>query len=236
MTYPGVLIVVDDLTFELRRSPRRSTLGVTVDRDGCLVLHAPSECPIARIEAFAREKQEWIYTKLAHREMLQRTPRQREFVPGEGFLYLGRSYRLRLVDDDELPVPLQLRHGWFTMRRSATPTGREHFIHWYRSHALAWIERRAAPLTIRIQARPTAIVVQSLGHRWGSCSPNGRVSFHWRTILLPGRIAEYVVAHELVHLHEHDHGTRFWERLERVMPDWQQRRTWLDHYGAEYDL
>src|SRR4051794_33833673 len=236
MIEPLTILVVDDLTFELRRSARRTTLGLTVDRDASLVLHAPADIPLEHIEGFARAKQEWVYTKLAHKRALQHPPRRRELIPGEGFLYIGRSYRLRIAEDDELSVPLLLRNGWFTLRRSAVEHGYEEFKRWYRAHALSWIEKRAGPLASRIEAQPTALTVRSLGHRWGSCSAAGRVSFHWRTILLPSRIAEYVIAHELVHLHERHHGAAFWERLERAMPDYQQRRDWLDAHGAEYDL
>ena len=71
-----------------------------------------------------------------------------------------------------------------------------------------------------------------LGFHWGSCSRSGRLNFHWRTILLPPRIIEYGVAHELVHLRELRHNLEFWRRLERVIPDFAARKQWLAENGG----
>jgi predicted metal-dependent hydrolase len=228
-------LTVDGLTFEVRRSARRATVGVTVDRGGELILHAPEDCPMERIEAFARQKQLWIYTKLAQKDRLTAPRRPKEYVPGEGFAYLGRHYRLRLVGDDAA-APLRLYRGWFELRRRDTSDGRKHFTRWYRQHALPWIERRVESLTPRVGQQPASVNVLSLGNRWGSCSPDGRLSFHWRTILLPPPFAEYVIAHELVHLREHQHTSDFWQLLERIMPDHRDRSRWLAERGAHYDL
>jgi predicted metal-dependent hydrolase len=66
------------------------------------------------------------------------------------------------------------------------------------------------------------VTVQDLGYRWGSCGKGGRLYFHWRTILLPPRIVDYVVVHELVHLLEPHHTPEFWQRVERAMPDYAE--------------
>ncbi|MCB9421742.1 MAG: M48 family metallopeptidase [Ardenticatenaceae bacterium] len=71
-------------------------------------------------------------------------------------------------------------------------------------------------------------------HAWGSCSPSGKLNFHWRTVCLPSRIIEYVVVHELVHLHEPNHGEGFWQRLRRAMPDYRERASWLAKQGSSY--
>ena len=72
--------------------------------------------------------------------------------------------------------------------------------------------------------------MHDLGYRWGSCG-NGVLKFHWRSILLPPGLAEYVVAHELVHLLHPHHGPTFWRALGRSMPDYEQRRTELRGLG-----
>jgi hypothetical protein len=97
-------------------------------------------------------------------------------------------------------------------------------VAWYTRHALPWLQRLVQRLERRVGASPTVIAVQDLGYRWGSCSSTGRVNFHWRTILLPPPLVEYVVAHELVHLLEPHHTERFWLHVERVIPDMRQRR------------
>ena len=75
--------------------------------------------------------------------------------------------------------------------------------------------------------------VQDLGYRWGSCGKGHRLYFHWKTILLPARIAEYVVVHEMAHLHEPHHTPEYWRRVERAMPDYERRKAWLAERGRD---
>jgi len=220
---------VDDLRFVLRRSARRKTMQITVERDGELVLSAPPEVDEAALRAFVLEKRFWIYTKLAEKDRLRRRLPRKQFVDGEGFLYLRRSHRLKLVDEQD--VPLKLTAGRFCLRRDALPAARERFIRWYCERAKAWLSSRVAEYQSRMEVSPAGVKVQDLGYRWGSCGKGNRVYFHWKTILLPRPIAEYVVVHELVHLHEAHHTPAFWKRVERAMPDYENRRRWLREQG-----
>lgn len=227
-------ITIDDLTFRLRRSSRRKTVGITVERDGSLVLAAPSDCPVERIEEIAREKQFWVYSKLAEKNLLFRPPSPKEYVSGENFYYLGRNHRLKVVPDSEQDQPLRLFRGQFLLRKSAVPEGERHFTRWYSEHGQPWIRRRVERLSPGLRIRPTTVEVKSLGYRWGSCSTRGGLNFHWRVVLLPPRIVDYVVAHELVHLEVPHHGPDFWQLLERILPDYAARREWLASEGVRY--
>lgn len=227
------LLTIDDLQFTIRRSARRKTMQITVERGGELALCAPSNVSEAKLRAFVREKRFWIYTKLAEKERLKRSVPTKEFVDGEGFLYLGRSYRLKLLDDQA--APLKLINGRFALRRDAARDGREHFVRWYSERARAWLAARVAEYTSRMEVAPAGVKVQDLGYRWGSCGKGNWLYFHWKTILLPARIAEYIVVHEIAHLHESHHTPDFWLRVERAMPDFTQRKAWLAEHGIEVE-
>jgi predicted metal-dependent hydrolase len=224
-------LTVDDLHFELRGSAQRRTLQVTVDRGGELILYVPPDCDSVVVEEFVREKRPWIYKKLAEKEALVRPASTKQYVNGEGFPYLGRSFRLLLVDDQAVPVKLDA--GRFKMRRSAAVDGRGHMVHWYTVHAQTWLAERADRLALRVGVNPSRVVVQDLGYRWGSCGKGETLYFHWRSILLPPPMVEYVIAHELVHLHEPHHTPEFWQRVERAMPDFSTRKQWLAEHGGE---
>lgn len=224
-------LTVDDLHFELRGSAQRRTLQVTVDRGGELVLHVPPGCDSTVVEEFVREKRPWIYRKLAEKEAIGRPTVAKHYVNGEGFLYLGRSFRLQLVDEQAVPVKLEA--GRFKMGRAVAADGRVHMVRWYTARAQRWLSDRADRLAPRIRVKPSKVVVQDLGYRWGSCGRGDKLYFHWRSILLPPAMVEYVIAHELVHLHEPHHTPEFWQRLERAMPDYAARKSWLAEHGAE---
>ncbi|MEE4680401.1 SprT family zinc-dependent metalloprotease [Pseudomonas alliivorans] len=227
------ILQVDDLLFSIRRSARRRTMEITVERSGDLVLSAPLEVGEAQLREFVLEKRFWIYTKMAEKERLQRQIPRKEFVGGEGFLYLGRSHRLKVVEEQN--VPLKLAGGRFCIRHDAIHTAREHFIRWYSARAKAWLSGRVADCQSRMEVRPAGVKVQDLGYRWGSCGKGDWLYFHWKAILLPTRIAEYVVVHEMAHLHEPHHTPAFWLRVERAMPDFAQRKTWLAEHGIDVE-
>ncbi len=70
--------------------------------------------------------------------------------------------------------------------------------------------------------------------RWGSCSSKGTISYNWRLILMPERIQNYVVVHELCHLLEMNHSPAFWKKVSEVLPDYQSSRKWLKEHGSQY--
>jgi len=233
------LLQVDDLRVEVRRSPNRRTVDLIVDRFGELVINVPNTLPTADVEAVVRKKQEWIYSKLYQKEIIQRPGEPKEYVTGEGFHYLGKKYRLKLFDpgarqrDDS---PLRLLNGRFWMVRSVAHKGRDHFVRWYTRQGVKWIMNTLDKLQGRVGATPRSISVRDLKFRWGSCNAYGDAYFHWRVMLLPPKIVRYLILHELVHLHEHNHSHTFYERLARVVPDYREIETWLKANGNQFAL
>ncbi|TBO34054.1 M48 family peptidase [Aquabacterium lacunae] len=226
-------LVADDLTFDVRLSAARRTLGITVGRMGDLVLSCPPGVPEAQLRDFVMRKRAWVYKQLARKEALQHVVPRKVFVDGEGLTYLGRTYRLRLIDGPAGPV--KLTGGRFVMPKATAIEGSTHMVRWYSERAKPWLESKVIAFADRMEAHPSGLNVQDLGYRWGSCGKGARLYFHWKTILLPARIAEYVVVHELAHLHEPHHTPEFWQRVERAMPDYTRRKAWLAEHGMSVE-
>lgn len=227
-------LTLGDLAFELRRRALRRSLEITVDRGGELVINAPEGCPTSAMEDFVREKRFWIYTKLAEKEALQHPTPRKQFVTGEGFPYLGRRYRLLLVGAQD--VPLKLEHGRFKLLRTEADRGRDHFIRWYCDTGCRWLKKRLPRFATRIGVPVRDIRVRDLGYRWGSCSKGGSVNFHWASLMFPPAIVDYVLVHKLVHLTEKHHTPAFWQRVERVLPDFESGRSgWRSEGMGRWD-
>jgi hypothetical protein len=235
----NALIRVDDLEIELRRSDRRKTVDLTVDRAGELVIAVPAAFSDARVEEIIRSRLEWIYQTLGNKRRVLHPKVGKEYVTGEGFHYLGRKYRLKLLraGDGALAGPsLQLKNGRFLMAEQAAPEGRQHFVRWYVQQATRRFAREVTALAPRVGVAPGPVRVMDLKNRWASCSKTGGLNFHWRAILLPIDRVRYLATHELVHLIEHSHSARFYEILGRVAPDYEDAERWLKENGDLYDL
>ncbi len=224
---------LDDLHFEVVRSDRRRTIGITVERDGELVMRAPTDCPTDRLAAYATEKRFWIFTKLAQKERLHAPRRTPQFVDGEGFHYLGRSHRLRLVDTAPHLPALRLDHGWFELQRDQVNDGPELFRRWYTARLATWAAPRTKPYIERLGLEVPEVAVTDLQFRWGSCSP-GRVNLNWKLAQLPPSAIDYVLVHEVAHLVHRHHTPDYWRLVERLQPDFARRKQWLAENGARF--
>jgi len=231
-------LAVDDLVFHVRRSSKRKTVGITIERDGSLVLRAPTDCSWETVEAAGREKSLWVHTKLAEREMLFRPRRQREFVTGESFYYLGRSYRLLIVrangEAADPSRPLCLHEGRFKLHAGALGEAIKHFRAWYTAHLTPWIKRRVDRFAPRVGVKPKRTLVQDLGYRWASCTPAGTLNFHWCVACLPPALIEYLVVHELAHQITPHHDDHFWSLVGRILPEYRRHRRLLAEEGGRY--
>ena len=102
----------------------------------------------------------------------------------------------------------------------------------YRKEARRRITERAAYFAEKMGVDYGRIAIKAAKTRWGSCSAQGNLNFHWKLILMPPAILDYVVVHELAHRIEMNHSPRFWTQVERILPDYRERRRWLKENGG----
>jgi hypothetical protein len=217
-------LLIDDLTFSVRWSRRRRTIGISVGPAGELRVAAPVGCSRRALEAAVRQRLDWVRKKVA--EQRARTAAQtRSYVDGELFPYLGGRYPLTLVDG--AAVALELRDGRFVLDRALAPEAAARLAGWYAARARTWIPARLDRLVEPGGPAPSAVQVRAMGRRWGSCTASGKISLHWQAILLPPAIIDYILVHELMHLRQLNHSKAFWDCVEKAMPDYAERRTWL---------
>jgi predicted metal-dependent hydrolase len=220
---------VGDLDIHVRVSDRRRTIRLTIERDATVTAVIPPATDEANLTKVITAKRPWLYAKLRERAALGEPRAPREYVTGEGFPYLGRSYRLLVVD--QAPRPVRLNRGRLELRRDSVNDAPRHLARWYRHVGEPWLRKRIVPWAVRMNAEVTALQVLPLGYRWGSCTRDGKVNIHWATMQLPPDLIDYVLVHELAHLRHPDHSSSFWHVVERAMPDYSSRRDRLLRLG-----
>lgn len=223
---------VGGLTFEVRRSLRRKTLGLTVDRGGELVIHAPENTAEHELTKWTRSKLLWAHRTLALKEALAPHVRAPEFVSGENFSYLGRNYRLKIVQGPAEPLRFDGKYFW--LATNARVEAETHFRHWYICTGRDWLSERTTALARKTGTTASRVEVRELGFRWGSCGKNGVLLFNWRLLQLPVRLIDYIIVHELVHLQEPRHSPEFWHAIDRALPAWRQLQEALRNDGARF--
>jgi predicted metal-dependent hydrolase len=216
---------------------RRKTLVVHVLEDGNVEVRAPRGLSQKHIVSFVEEKAAWIERTRAKQANKHRW--QTLIEPGASVWFLGQPRRLEvkpapstakeitpLILCDEESIILIARDPW------SLPTLSRHLNDWYREQAHAIFHERLLLVCQRfpgILAAPE-LRMRKMKRRWGSCSRSGRVTLNSELIKLPPTMIDYVIAHELCHLTEFNHGPKFYKLLEHVMPDWKQREQVLKQF------
>ena len=209
----------------IRVSQRARRVGLRVDPAGRKVeLILPRGVPASTGLRFLAAKREWIATRL------QALPRPVPFVDGAMVPVLGVPYRIRRELEPAGP-PVRIVDGEIRVRGDPVHLGhrvRDHLV----AAARAELTPRARRLAARIGREVARINVRDTKSRWGSCSGQGNLSFSWRLILAPEPVLDYVVAHEVAHLVEMNHGPRFWRLVESLAPGGAGARAWLKQHRA----
>src|SRR4030043_2229061 len=139
-------------------------LGISIERDGSVIVTAPQEATPEAIEKCVSSKRLWIHQKLAYKNKTNKEKIHRDFVNGQGFLYLGKSYRLRFLKDgnDDFTVKktkdadhLRFNHGYFELPESEQGRARDHFIGWYKRKKEEPLKKRVPRYDKRVGAEVT---------------------------------------------------------------------------------
>ena len=208
---------------------KRKTIALIVERDGSVTVRAPLKMSAKSIEEFVEKHSRWVQKKQA--ELQSIAPAQpRKFQAGEQFLYLGQAFPLEIVSGTKRALALD---GAFKLAATEHGNAERIFRNWYRKEAETIIAERVAFFAAKYQLKIGRIRITSARTRWGSCSSAGTLSFSWRLLMTPPEVIDYVVIHELAHTIHHNHSRRFWNLVEKLMPDYKERRKLLKRYGQE---
>ena len=215
---------------------RRKTVAIIVELSGDLVVRAPLRTSKAKIEEIVAQKAKWIARKQAQARQQQAQQQSHRYEDGEEFYYLGKAYRLVLVDRRRPSLALDPA-GKFTLDRARQAEGEQIFTAWYRRQARTILTERAEQYAGRGGlGEPVGLRITGARSRWGSCGSRGSINFTWRLVMAPLPVIDYVVVHELAHLRELNHSRAFWALVKGVLPDYKGRDRWLKNNGHQFTL
>lgn len=207
----------------------RKTLGITVKPDSSVLVKAPIGTSIDKIKEKLHKKAPWIIKQQSFFLTFHPKTPTRKFISGETHLYLGRQYRLKIIERKEESV--KLKSGFIEVHAHDKLRTKQLVTEWYLRRARIRLNSIAEPLIDRFKiynVEPSSIVFRNMPTRWGSCTPKGRIILNPELIKAPKGCMEYVIIHELCHLIYHDHTKKFIELQTKEMPDWEKWKMKLE--------
>ncbi len=220
------LLKIDGRAVELnvRLNPRARRLIVKVHpSSGEVMVIAPSKRALDRAVEFARRQAVWIARQLAQ------VPRPVELMPGARIPFRDTEHVVMRSEAGPVTIDKDKPAILVSGRTEHAPRRLTDFL---KKQAKRELETLSFTYAARIGAKPRRITVRDTASRWGSCSSTRSLSFSWRLILAPPFVLNYVVAHEVAHLKEMNHGPRFWKIVHELVGDVRKPQAWLRQHGA----
>mgnify|MGYP006276165617 CR=1 FL=1 len=221
------------LDYRLLRSKRR-TIGFLIDDDGLRVT-APKWVTVAEIELAIKSKQPWIFRKM--NEQRERSVRRlqppMEWRDGATLPFLGNDIVLRIADRGNVGARFDESTNELHISLPASSTEqqlKDRVQGWLQGEAKRVFAERLDHYAAKLGVTYQRFSLSSASTQWGACTVDGRIRLNWRLVHFALPNIDYVVAHELSHLREMNHGPHFWATVQSVLPEFESARKALrDH-------
>lgn len=224
------------LDYTLLRSKRRS-IGFLIGDDGLRVT-APKWVTLGEIESAIREKQRWIFTKLNERRerSARRLQPQMQWCDGATLPYMGRDVTLRILATQAAGIRFDeaLRELTVSLPADASEQQLKDRVQgWLQIEAKRLFSERLPIYADKLGVTFKSFALSSAMTQWGSCTADGRIRLNWRLMHFALPQIDYVIAHELAHLREMNHSTRFWATVQSVFPEFEAAKKALRDHAPE---
>lgn len=216
------------MRLNVRVNPRARRLIVKVHPStGEVAVVAPSVRSMPKAIDFARSERAWIAERLA------RVPPLMPIEPGATVPFRGRDHQIRHAPGARGVVWVDGEAQRPTIRVAGKlEHAPRRLEEWLKKMARREFVQRTDVFATALAVKPKRIHVRDSSSRWGSCSSTGTLSFSWRLILAPPFVLDYVAAHEVAHLKEMNHSSRFWRLVKLLVSDPNRAQDWLRENGS----
>ena len=206
---------------------KRKTLSLAILKDGNVIVKAPINMKDADINRFVEDKQSWIREKLA--SIKENQNKFEDVISHKKCLIYGNKYTLvksnvksiQTNDKFEILVPEKFEDNKVEREIS----------NWFKKFAKKVLGDRLSFIENRINLKSNSFKIGDSRGRWGSCNYSGNIILNYRVVMLPPKIIDYVIVHELCHLIELNHSRNFWANVEKFLPNYELSRKGIKEYG-----
>jgi len=215
------------VTYTLKRSSKRRSIGLYIDERG-LIVSVPMRSSENWLYSVLQEKARWVVTSLDSWRQVN-IPAETSWTDGQTIPYLGELLSLRVVPGlFETPAYRKDKDLLVFVVNGNGPTDIENAVScWYRREAEQLFSERVAYYAPLLNVVPSAVKLSSAKTQWGCCTAKGIVLLNLQLVRLPLSLIDYVVVHELAHLREMNHSAKFWDVVEIACPDYAELRNEL---------
>lgn len=209
-------------------------MRLSVSAAGEVKLTVPLFIKQKQIDEFLRAQQGWLNKVLKNSRLLKKV----DINSGNTLQMLGQEYKFVLyenhpenkvfIDDQSKQIHVftildETKLKQSGNRQVISDLLKQEIVEKSREY----ISEKAEEYAQQIGTTFNRIAIREQKSRWGSCSSLGNLNFNWKIVLAPPAVCDYVIAHEVCHLIEHNHSHNFWALVEKVCPQFKDHKDWL---------
>jgi hypothetical protein len=219
----AALLAGKQITYTLKRSGKRRSIGLRIDDRG-LTVSMPLRASESWLHSVLQDKANWVVEKLDGWQSRKREALR--WADGESIPFLGERLTLRIRQSlFAAPAQQRGRELWLFVTDEGDAAHIEQMVsNWYRLQAAPLFAERVAHYAPLMGVAPRMLKLSAAKTQWGSCTTRGTVRLNEQLIRLPLKLVDYVVVHELAHLREMNHSAAFWEVVKGTCPNYAKLR------------
>lgn len=218
---------------------KRKTLSIKIEAPRIITVIAPMGLSEEKIIELVKTKSKWVVKKLFDMEEMQYLRKDKQYINGESFSYMGRNYSLQIVFDQNKITPegkLDKGKIYVYTNNNDEDVIKGALINLYMEKAKENIEERIEYYQPYFDLKPSKIIIKDQKKCWGSCNRNRELRFNFRCIMTPSTVLDYIVVHEMCHMVHMNHSKDFWNLVESILPDYKERRQLLKNTEIKYEV
>lgn len=227
---------------------KRKNISIRIIPKNTIEIISPKSVSISFLKKVLDEKSSWIMKTLDKFEKFDESFKDRKYVNGEIFYYLGTEYKLKIIEDKNINnknnaycyIDIKNENLIITTNNNEAEYIKNELRKWYKIESEKIVIKRLEFLkkenTIMNQLTPNIIKIKEQKKRWGSCTSNKAIYINSRIAMARIDVIDYILVHEFSHLVHMNHSKDFYNLIESILPEFKECEKWLKENSYKLSL
>ena len=217
--------VIDNV--KIIRSPKRlKTMSLQI-KNGVPTIYCPTYIKDSYLKLIIKKKQLWIKKKInAEKDRDKILVKNKSIFP-----FLGRKFTLITLLSKKNKV--FLKNNSLVIHCTEFKHAKKNLVDWLKLEAKKYLVDRVQLVSSKIKINFKSLNLKSYRAMWGSCNSRSEICLNWKLVMLPKKVIDYVIVHELCHIVEPNHSKSFWSLVKKYDNEYIENKNWLKKNGIE---
>ncbi len=208
----------------------RTSIGISIDSYGNIEVLAPKKTPNESVFRLLEVNWDLIHKKVNEMKDRLNGPQEKVYEDNESFLYLGKSYPIKIIQDIDITQDHALLKGeklYVYVKQREDERYKQALKRFYYQQCKLLVDKSISSYQSNFKTKPRSIRISDSKNTWGTCDAKLQLTFNWRLAMAPHDVIDYVVVHEMCHMVHLNHDRSFWRLVGKIMPDYKEKEKWL---------